>query len=80
MFSQGWVFALLTTLVASATMAWPEDKKGLLVIGHLLFLWLYFGGNQIIFQEGSTMHNFFHLAQGSNIEGPNGLEAQCATF
>lgn len=79
MLSQGWAFALITAFVASITMATPKDKQGWLVLGHLLILWLYFGGGSFIFQL-LNMDNFFDLAQRNSLEGQGGLISKCVTF
>ena len=82
MMSEGWAFSLLTNLVASATMACPKEHHGKLIIGQLLFLWLFFGGSQIFFDNHTQngLVNFFDLAQTHDLSGETGLEASCAKF
>jgi hypothetical protein len=79
MLTEGWVFALFTALVAAATMAAPRDgfKGGCLVLGQLLFCWIYFGGNSYLFVQKGDMKNYFSEAAGN---GMTALENSCATF
>jgi len=76
-FSEGWEFSLLTTLVASAQIACPKKYKGYLVLGELAFLWIYFGGNMNFLWGLGTMTNFFTLSQTKDLAG---IEASCAKF
>merc|ERR1712166_976903 len=68
-FSEGWEFSLLTTLVASAQIACPKKYKGYLVLGELAFLWIYFGGNTNFLWGLGTMTNFFTLSQTKDLAG-----------
>lgn len=78
MLSEGWVFALFTALVASATMAAPRDgfKGSCLVLGQLMFAWVYFGGSVFFFSK-SSMKNYFNEASG---KGMSALESGCSSF
>ena len=77
MLSEGSTFSLLTAVVASTTMACPDNKKGYLVVGQLFFLWLLFGGNQFFFQTQNTLVNYFVLAQST---GMKTLGTRCTAF
>lgn len=82
MLSEGSTFSLLTAVVASTTMACPDNKKGYLVVGQLFFLWLLFGGNQFFFQTSQisgtpTLVNYFTLAQST---GMAELGTRCTAF
>jgi hypothetical protein len=81
MMSQGWVFALMTQVVASATMACPQSKKGLLVLGQLVFLWVYFGGSIPFWFATGNMKNYFQLAQTKVMDGSdNSLVGECTSY
>jgi len=81
MLSQGWIFALMTQVVASATMACPRSKKGLLILGQLMFLWVYFGGVINVWFGTGNMKNFFQLAQSKVLEGSsNSLVGECTSY
>jgi len=69
MLSEGSAFSLLTAVVASTTMACPDNKKGYLVIGQLFFLWLLMGGTQFFFgNDRNTLTNYFVKAQSTNMD------------
>ena len=91
MLTEGWVFALFTALVAAATMAAPRAgfKGGCLVLGQLMFCWIYFGGNTLLFNSSSGlsipgmgsgtggMTNYFKLAGQKKMSE---LETSCSEF
>jgi hypothetical protein len=76
MLSEGSAFSLLTAVVASTTMACPDNKKGYLVIGQLFFLWLLMGGNQFFFGT-DKLTNYFVKAQTTDMDK---LASDCSGY
>jgi len=71
--SEAWIFALFTAFVAVATTSTSAEHQGKLVLFLLAFVWLYFGGMNLLFAypTGDTPNNYFLLAA----RGPTPTEA-----
>jgi hypothetical protein len=74
--SQGWVWALVTMLVAAANIATAADKKGKLVIFNILYAWLYYGGSNFFVQLGTITNPFIEVSTKSLDD----IEAGCKTY
>merc|ERR1711937_32827 len=87
--SQCWSFELLTALVVVATVSTSTAQQGKLVLFLLAYVWLYFGGMNVIFGifDGSMFSgslvtlnlekNYFLLA---NVKSVPDLATSCSTY
>ena len=77
--SEAWIFALFTAFVAVATTSTSAEHQGKLVLFLLAFVWLYFGGMNLLFAAGTadTPDNYFRLAAQNDLIA---LEGTCDTY
>jgi len=70
--SEAWIFALFTAFVAVATTSTSAEHQGKLVLFLLAFVWLYFGGMNLLFAypTGDTPNNYFLLAARGGRQTP----------
>ena len=74
--SEAWIFALFTAFVAVATTSTSAEHQGKLVLFLLAFVWLYFGGMNLLFAypTSDTPNNYFLLAaRGPTPTGANSI-------
>jgi hypothetical protein len=77
--SEAWIFALFTAFVAVATTSTSAEHQGKLVLFLLAFVWLYFGGMNLLFAwpTSETPDNYFRLAAQNDLLA---LETSCDTY
>lgn len=83
--SEAWIFALFTAFVAVATTSTSAEHQGKLVLFLLAFVWLYFGGMNLLFAfsfGGAEANpfvpdNYFRLAAQHDLLA---LEGTCNAY
>lgn len=71
-------YAIFTTIVAAATMFWPQGKwTGWLALGQFLSLWFILGGNNLLIQGPNINYfNYMTYRQGNF----NALQQTCSGY